>query len=266
MKVVSLTPGLLLITKGSFPENPSCLSQNFYGYSGTGRHGFYKTTPYCLEKVQSFLDAGHIVSLDTADNQTQLVWFERPVVDACLLASYPTSLRADMNTLGEVTLSTNRASVGTQHLMFEPTSALEILYEDTESALARMDRKLAPHVDSFTSGLWRTTILPDTPAQLVPVVPPPAVQRVKDLLSRVRFDPVIASAVNNISVPQMRNDIRFLTGEDAKSPIISRHSFSDGVLVAADWLKDRFEETGAKCALKPFLDGFAPNVIWSVAI
>jgi hypothetical protein len=38
-------------------------------------------------------------------------------------------------------------------------------------------------------------------------------------------------------VPQMINDIRFLTGEDGVSGIESRHSFAEGSRVAASWLK-----------------------------
>ena len=33
-------------------------------------------------------------------------------------------------------------------------------------------------------------------------------------------------------------------------------------LVSADWLKANFEAHGATCELRPFLSGFAPNVIW----
>jgi len=62
-------------------------------------------------------------------------------------------------------------------------------------------------------------------------------------------------------VPQMRNDIRFLTGEDLSSPILSRHSFSEGARIAANWLRDRVENTGARCELRQFLPGFSPNVI-----
>jgi len=67
--------------------------------------------------------------------------------------------------------------------------------------------------------------------------------------------------VDSISVPQMINDIRFLTGEDGVSGIMSRHSFAEGSRTAASWLKDRFEDTGATCELQPFLVGFAPNVV-----
>lgn len=61
----------------------------------------------------------------------------------------------------------------------------------------------------------------------------------------------------------MINDIRFLTGEDGVSGITSRHSFAEGSRTAANWLKDRFEYTGATCELQAFLVGFAPNVVCS---
>jgi len=97
-----------------------------------------------------------------------------------------------------------------------------------------------------------------------PSVPDHAKARVRDILNSLRFNPEVAKIVSNISIPQARNDVRFLTGEDLKSGIQSRHSFSQGSRIAAEWLKVRFEETGAECELRPFLLGFAPNVIWYV--
>ncbi|KAG1756937.1 putative aminopeptidase [Suillus occidentalis] len=58
--------------------------------------------------------------------------------------------------------------------------------------------------------------------------------------ANIRFDPVVSSLVNSISLNQMRDDIRWLTGEDGKSGIISRHSFAEGSRL--------------------FISGFAPNV------
>ena len=62
----------------------------------------------------------------------------------------------------------------------------------------------------------------------------------------------------------MAGDARWLTGEDSHSPIVSRHSFHSDTKKAAEWLVEKFEETGAECRLEPFLTGFAPNVIWCV--
>ena len=68
----------------------------------------------------------------------------------------------------------------------------------------------------------------------------------------------------------MRSDIRYLTGEDKDSPIVSRHSFAPGSRVAAEWIKEQVESTakgtGVKCELRDFLEGFAPNVIWYVLL
>lgn len=60
------------------------------------------------------------------------------------------------------------------------------------------------------------------------------------------------------SLPFYPPDRRILL---ASGPILSRHSFSTGAVVAAHWLKEQVESTGANCTLEPFLIGFAPNVI-----
>jgi len=119
---------------------------------------------------------------------------------------------------------------------------------------------MATRIDTILPRFFKTVSVSSSPSALIPV-PSESVKRVRDLLATVKFDPAVASIVNNISVPQMRNDIRYLTGEDARSPIVSRHSFSEGARIAALWLKDRFEDTGAKCELRDFLAGFAPDVI-----
>lgn len=61
----------------------------------------------------------------------------------------------------------------------------------------------------------------------------------------------------------MRHNIRHLTGEDGQG-IMSRHSFSEGARVAADWIQGEFEKSGAKCRQEKFLEGYSPNVIWCV--
>ena len=78
----------------------------------------------------------------------------------------------------------------------------------------------------------------------------------------LKYDDTIANIVQNISLPQMKNDITWLTGENEDSKILSRHSFSKGARIAASWISDRMEDTGAQCELRPFLTGFAPNIIW----
>ena len=107
----------------------------------------------------------------------------------------------------------------------------------------------------------RSTALSLELLTVVPV-PPASLDRVRDILKRVKWDSVVAAVINNISTAQLGKDVRFLSGQEPAYEIISRNSFSQGALDAADWLKARFEETGATCDLSRFLPGFAPNIIW----
>lgn len=145
------------------------------------------------------------------------------------------------------------------HVVYEA----QMLAQGPKYGLIAIHPSLIPIYDSLLPAHWRGSLLPEslTNAATIPV-PSNAVKRVQHILDNFKFDPVVASLVHNISVPQMKNDIRFLTGEDGKSGIVSRHSFSSGIRVAAEWIKERIEETGATCELKPFLPGFGPNVIW----
>lgn len=240
---------------------PPCLEDGYYGLSSTGSYSFYITDIECTPSAATFLSEAYFAPLET-DTQSQLVWFEQVPAEPGLPMVTP-SFGLDVQEL-ERSLTSFPTESG-QEVISDSRPHFEVLHYGPQSLLVRMDRALARQVDTHVPPYWKTMILPGVPMSYVPV-PSSAVERVKDVLAHVRFNPVVASVVNKISIPQMQRDIRYLTGEDAKSPIVSRHSFSDGALVAADWLKARFEETGAHCHLKQFLDGFAPNVIWSVAI
>ncbi|KAJ6538480.1 hypothetical protein DFH09DRAFT_1263378 [Mycena vulgaris] len=128
----------------------------------------------------------------------------------------------------------------------------EILYRTETAALLT--------IDTVLPRFWKSALVPATPVSFIQV-PAEALKHVQHVLSTLKFSPEVASIVESISVPQMINDVRFLTGEDGVSGIMSRHSFTEGSRTAARWLKDRLEDTGAMCELQPFLLGFAPNVV-----
>jgi len=140
------------------------------------------------------------------------------------------------------------------------TPAYHIHHRTETAALLSVDPDKALIIDTLLPVYWKSTILPSRPISYIPV-PTSSIEHIKEVLSNLKFNPEIASVVNNISVAQIKYDIEFLTGEDGKSGIVSRHAFSTGALVAAEWLKERFEETGATCKLRPFLTGFSPNVV-----
>jgi len=135
------------------------------------------------------------------------------------------------------------------------------LHHTGVDAIISVPPHLIPHIDKALPRSFKAYAIPTEPLAITPV-PDEAVDRVKGWLHNLKFDEEIASIVSDISVPQMHNDIRYLTGEDSGSPIMSRHSFSEGARIAANWLKDRIQNTGAHCELREFLTGFAPNVIW----
>ena len=267
MHANALAPFILLTSRSQVSLNTQphpCLS--YHGLSTTGKYAFFGTSDEtCLSDAVPLLESGSFVSVDY-NSKAEFVWLESEAeaIDESLYSGSPQSYDAVAQFLQRVQSSVAVDYAGEEQLVMNDDgspSLLQVLHQDSNSVLLRVERTLAASIDTHLPRFWRSMIISREPQPFVPV-PAPAVERVKEILGKVKFDPVVASLVNNISVPQMKNDIRYLTGEDPKSSILSRHSFSDGVLVAAKWLKERFEQTGATCELTPFLSGFAPNVIW----
>lgn len=260
-----LAPLTLLISQQISPDiydnAGSCLS--YHGTSTTGRYSFFSSPDEdCIQNSAALLGQGSL-GVTEPDPSTQLVWLEHnpDAFDPSLL---PATAVGDVLASLQ-TLDFNYGGEAQDVLGRVEESQFVVLHADSNSALVQMDRVSAASVDMHIPPLWRSMFLPFESFARIPV-PTPAVERVQNILDHVKFNPDVAAVVNNISLAQMKNDIRFLTGEDDKSGIVSRHSFSEGSRVAAKWLKERFEQTGAECTLEPFLRGFAPNVIWCVLL
>ncbi|RDB19829.1 hypothetical protein Hypma_012815 [Hypsizygus marmoreus] len=246
--------------------NDSCLSNSFYGNYLDGSKTFSVLRPDlpCLETWTSQTLAPSAAIAEAIRPIQQLVWLEEQAIDESLKAqtrSFRNEFDAFLDTLEAHTASQSYENLE-QELMDTAHSrdSYELLYRTPTSALLSVHHDKARTIDTIVPRFWKSTLLPTSAIPFQPV-PPSSVEHARRVLADLKFDPVVASIVNNISVGQMYNDIRFLTGEDGKSGIISRHSFSKGALTAAFWLKARFEDTGATCELKPFLIGFAPNVV-----
>ena len=269
-----ITGGLLLV----LPFNPeillkdSCLSTNFFGNYGDGQSTYsilaipdLDALPQeCLTFWESRLTSAHYTT--TPREGHELVWLEEKAADEKLKlrTSHKDSLDVLLSRLRAPLISLEQSQ---QEIIASSEShgdySVFVHYRSATAALVSVSPEHARIIDTLLTPFWKSTILPATPVPYQPV-PLPALERVNEILSSLKFDPTAASVVNDISIPQIKKDIRFLTGEDKQSGIISRHSFSDGALIAANWLKARIEDTGAKCRLSPFLVGYAPNVIWSV--
>ncbi|OAX32995.1 Zn-dependent exopeptidase, partial [Rhizopogon vinicolor AM-OR11-026] len=242
---------------------PGCLTDNYFGTYG-GQSVFHISIP-CLENnsFQGF-EAANLVPY-VADGDRQLVWLQESVIDTALVTpEYEAEVQHFVKWLEEDGYAMGGASGYQQIVSAAPEPRVELQFIKVQPevgfhGLVAMDPSLVPSIEALLPRYWKPYILPEQPMSYLPV-PKPALEHVRSLLETVRFDPVVSSIVNSISLDQMRANIRWLTGEDGESGIVSRHSFSEGSRVAANWLKERFEEAGATCELKPFLTGFAPNV------
>ncbi|KDR84014.1 hypothetical protein GALMADRAFT_236597 [Galerina marginata CBS 339.88] len=259
----AISLGLILVTPFSpnlLSENP-CLSDNFFGNYKDGGLPYSVLSvanEACMDFWEARLDAAHYSPMQGSDRK--LVWLEKVAVDEKLQLHTPQEYALEDFLLSLDTPTGSDHQEVVLSLEGSKASAYDVHYRTGTAALISVDPDLARVIDTLVPQFWKSALLPTTPSVFIPV-PASAVEPVKQILSNLKFDPVIASVVNNISIPQIKNDIRFLTGEDEKSGIISRHSFATGAQVAAKWLKERVEDTGATCRLVPFLPGFAPNVI-----
>jgi hypothetical protein len=232
-----------------------CLAQSHIGTYGS--QDVFTPSESCVNSFTSTTDVPSIRLHPGA----QLVWIEQASLEKHV-TDYPfslLSLQKHLATFPDIDITTYGLHAESQQLLSGPIDTRPLHHTST-SALLALSPEYTRQLTLILPPTWRIYVLPWKPFP----VPEPAITRVRDILSSLRFSPEVAKIVSNISLPQVRNDIRFLTGEDGKSGIVSRHSFSSGALIAAEWLKVRFEETGANCELRPFLPGFAPNVIWYV--
>lgn len=248
------------------PYDPEFLANSQHGclnyYGLFGGNAVFQTDSLvaCLGLYSSHLSYAQLVPF-TEDESRRIVWVERVVAEDNLLAADSAAEAVFFDKLVDAP-SLYHAKEGLHQVVLDDIhSETECitLYRSNSSAMLSIPRSILDTFDMYLPSLWNMRPLPLEPVQYLPV-PPGDVKRVSDILNALKYNPAIGGLVNNISLPQLKNDVRWLSGED--SNIISRHSFSADARVAAAWLQDRFEETGAKCELMSFLEGFTPNVIW----
>ncbi|KAK7062045.1 peptide hydrolase [Favolaschia claudopus] len=260
--MISLAGTLLLVVPFAPSLFDSCLSSSYYGNFNDGQtvHSLFLPNIACLDSWSSQTLASSASIAEAKHDIHQLVWVQQEVVEPSLLAQ-TRSFQPEFDSFLQRLVTPKRVAREQDILVApEPDSGYELLYRTSTAALLSVPESTARTIDTILPRFWKSYLVSSSPVDYIPV-PDEALKHVKEVLSNLRFNPEIAAIVDSISVPQMINDIRFLTGEDGVSQIMSRHSFADGSLTAANWLKARFEDSGAKCELQSFLAGFSPNVI-----
>ncbi|KAH9856280.1 Zn-dependent exopeptidase [Lenzites betulinus] len=266
MRFAGLAPfTLLLVSPHDLPFNApasyDCLLRSYYGTYGARRA--FVVDRACMESSFSLLELGTAVRL-SEEQTTKLVWVEQLHTAASLVAA---PFHAELGRLLEDLRGHDVDNTAPQVPLGALRPAhpqLEILHHAQNGALLSASDKVLRSLDSRLPPYWRSSVFPALPTSIIPV-PPAAKERLRETLTALRFDHVVASIVNGISMHRLVKDVRYLTGEDPASDIATRHSFSEDAHRAAAWLKTQFEQTGASCELHHFEEGYAPNVICNIA-
>lgn len=240
-----------------------CLSNNYYGTYGDTSLFLLSPDSECFQSLRATAPPGYIESglLPVAEPNHQLMYVHKMPVQDDRPGSVHQLSRA-LDRLNAYTPDSDSGASDSQTTFgLGSQGKYSFLHYSGSDAIISVPPHLVPHIDKALPHAFRAYAIPIEPLSIDPV-PEEAVERVKGWLRDLKFNEEIASISSDISALQMRNDVRYLTGEDLSSPLLSRHSFSEGARIAANWLRDRIENTGARCELKQFLSGFAPNVIW----
>ena len=173
------------------------------------------------------------------------------------------TLFGELERLAEYADNDASPTSGAQWPLIDDAPMYSVLYYAESSAILSISPHRLPYIDKVLSPSYKAYALPKIPLPFRRVSEE-AKRRIRRWTDAVEYDDDIGWIVEGLSTRRLRKDVRYLTGEDSSSPILSRGSFSEGGQLAAEWILEQIGETGAECELKQFLPGFAPNVIWCV--
>ena len=236
----------------------SCLADNYYGTYG-GQSLFILDSDSHCDLSELKFGLGWESGLMSADPHHELIFVKKMETENVVSDGH--SLLSGLEHLVAHTTDDTPTTPGTQWPLITDTPAYSIPYYTKSSAILAISPHLLPHIDKALPPSYKAYAFPRVPLPLRRV-PEEARERIRRWTDSVEYDDEIALVVEGLSVSELREDVRYLTGEDPESPITSRSSFSEGARLAAEWILEEIEETGAECELKTFLIGFAPNVIW----
>ncbi|QRW23422.1 Peptidase family M28 protein [Rhizoctonia solani] len=263
-----------------FPERISqysdCLSTSYYGTYGQDLTHVFVSEPECLSTIQPYLtESAHTSAVREAkedEEHKMLFWLEEALLDNAIR---PAGIKSARESISDFVRRVNEAgrnlAAGQVLVNDEESEVASILYStntgtlvslspSNTGTLVSLSPSLLHELDKILPQYINPTMLPTTPLPLMAEKTKHSAKYLNKVLSNLRFNPDISRLTSSLSLDKMQDNIRWLTGEDSKSPIISRHSFSPGARVAADWIQGKFEAAGGKCKQKPFLEGFSPTL------
>lgn len=232
---------IMLITKES-PSSalPECLQASYHGSYGR-RHVFLPATAECTNTAftAGAFSEGSMVSLD--DDDAHYVWVG------------PAGVEGWEGGVDAMFAAWDRIEAASEDLLTSATGDSQEYFSNDASIAGQVDGvpKLL-NVDEdgmFISVTPRTLPVLDTllPSGLVPVgvsatplgwgVPKHYAENLANITRHLTSNSDLHTVVGTLNATSIRKTVRYLTGEDKDSGIVSRHSFTAGARVAAAWLK-----------------------------
>ncbi|KAI5449256.1 hypothetical protein NCC49_005172 [Naganishia albida] len=275
----------ILLTTSSAPthDSPACLRNSYYGAYGSVQqpdHVFITTEECVLAQQEIFangFESGNIALLREETKARVLVWVgEAGVVretasDLAVTDSVYERILANLDGLSELeTPDNDLVSEKDQHAFTAPrkaSSQVTLYHQSRHSLILGVAPQILGIIDRIVPGHLSLVALPAQAYPLSfagqsygPPVPEHLIQNLVNITASLKYSADVDQVLDALDYREIVRSVRWLTGESG-SGIVSRHSFSPGSRVAAKWIKEKVEATGAKCTLRPFLPGFAPNVI-----
>lgn len=234
----------------------TCLQSTYYGaYGGSSaqREYIYLPTSDCLgnEHALNALDVGSLTFLDEADlgDGGRIVWVGQAGVSPEILSveggsmmDWWTTIQTRALSPASTTLIKRQNDPSQSHYTASSPKTLKMLHASAHSLLLSVPEEYVPILDTLL------------PRHLVPValpqqaysssgenawepVPEHLAKHLANITANLTFDSALDKILNEgLQVDQLRRDIRWLTGE-GPSGIESRHSFTEGAIKAAHYIK-----------------------------
>lgn len=241
---LAISKRLAVLSSGQAPASP--LSACKAAFKGQ----YSNDLVYLLDEACGFADAHTSKDFDLEESDSILLVQQAEVKDK----SNQQAWKASVLSAGSRTAAVNRAQV-----VFHQQHVLPRLMFSTDSSLFYV-------VNDAEEYPWDRLFPADTKIYQLPSYDLPEITALKedDRLLRhlpVQFDHDISTIIKSISVDTLESIVRYLSGEDEKSQIRTRHTFTDGCREAARWLKGEFEQAGFSCELHHYKESWSPNVV-----
>jgi hypothetical protein len=256
---------ILITSQAPSAGSDACLKSSYYGaYGSTAsqREYIYLPSSECLGSAHTLdaMNEGSLAFLDKADliPDDRLVWVGQAGVAPDLLGKDGGSTAEWYSSIStkaaETTLIKRDDQAQQSHFTAGTPKTLTMLHASAHSLLLHVPSDFVPILDTLLPRHLVPVALPLSPYaagggdSAWEPVPEHLAKHLANITASLKFDPSLDKVLNeSLDADQLRRDIRWLTGE-GPSGIESRHSFTEGAVRAAHYIKRESHRAGELCA------------------